>query len=368
MKKTIKILFGFVLGIFFLWLIFRNTDWPEVLSAARAADPAWLLISLCFVVLSLFVRIKRWSYVVRTAGPVSFRHMYNATQIGFLANFTLPLRAGEAIRALALNRLTAIPFSRCLAFVALDRVLDLFGLLTMMIGAALAWHPSEIILPPEISVPAWAAPLLDPDMIRAAALGAVLVLAGILAVFVLLYLNQKLALQITRAVFGVFSQTLAEKLTGMLSHFAEGLQIFRSATQMAKAVAWSLATWCVFAASYMSCMTAFGIDYPWWSPFVMLSVVAVIMSAPGAPGFIGQFHFGVILAVYLIAPEVEPNNAKAIAIVAHLINMVPITIAGLISLYMENLNLVELKEESEAAETELENMESGPGETDHPDA
>src|SRR5690606_14395379 len=101
------------------------------------------------VVLSFYVRILRWKYVVRATAPASFRSMFSATQIGFLANFTLPARAGEFIRPLVLSRLVGIPFSKSLALTSLDRVTDLFGLVAVMIVAGLAFQPTESVPVPK---------------------------------------------------------------------------------------------------------------------------------------------------------------------------------------------------------------------------
>ncbi len=104
MKKAVQIIVGLVIGALLLWWVFRDTDWAEVGTALGAVHWGWLAVATLFVLFSFITRILRWRYIVRTAKPVSFRSMFSATQIGFMANFILPGRAGEVIRALVLSR------------------------------------------------------------------------------------------------------------------------------------------------------------------------------------------------------------------------------------------------------------------------
>ena len=355
MKRKIQVVFGLGLGAFLVWLVFRDTDWPKVYAAARSAHWGWLLIGMVAMTATFVSRIWRWRYVVRTAKPVSFRHMFSSTQIGFLANFTLPGRAGELIRSLVLARLARLPVSKCIAFVALDRVTDLFGLISVLLVAVLAFRPAgRITLPPEIPVPDWAGGLLQPAVIRNMALGSAAFMAAIVVVLVLLYVNQRLALRVSDAVVGAVSKRLAERVHEMLRHFAEGLHVFRSAPDMAKSAFFSLVTWGLFAFSYECMLLAFSLELPWYAAFVTLSMVAVAISIPGAPGFIGQMHFGIYAALYVLRPDIDTDLAKAVALVTHVVNVIPVYVVGGVCLYYEQFGLLELRRETEQVEEELE--------------
>lgn len=358
MKRKAQIAIGLAIGVTLVWLLFRGTDWAAVGEAIRSAHGAWLVLAFLGVLVSFVTRILRWGYIVRTAKPVSFRSMFSATQIGFLANFTLPGRAGEVIRALVLARLERLPFSKCFAFVALDRLTDLIGLIVVLIISVLAFHPDPAIhMADETALPEWASTLLQPGAIRAAALSAAIVLVGLAGGLVLLYVNQRLVLRILDRGIGAASTRLAERVHGLLQQFAEGLHIFRSGLDMAKSVFFSLVTWSMFAVTYGSTLRAFEITLPWYGPFIVLSFVAVAISLPGAPAFVGQFHAAIVAAVLLLQPTADLDVARAAAIIAHLINVVPVTAVGLYCLYTEKLGLLELRRAGERA---------GPGAHDEP--
>jgi uncharacterized protein (TIRG00374 family) len=337
MKKFFQLSIGMAFGGFLFWLLFRNTDWAAVGTALGEANHGWLLLSTLLVVVTFVTRIFRWGYIVRTAGPVSFRAMFSATQIGFLGNFTLPGRVGEVIRAAVLSRLTGLAFSRCFAFVALDRVTDLFGLFTVMIITLVFFNPTEPIVLPELPWP------IDPDTIRMGAMGTGAVMLGIIACFVVLYLNKNFALRIVDATIGRASQALGVRMHGMLEQFADGMHVFKSAGDMSRAIAWSLVTWGLGTACYDCTLRAFNIDVPWYTAFVIMAFLAVFISLPSTPGFVGPFHLGIVAAVLVVAPGTDLDVVKAAALIAHLLQLLPVLVVGCACLYMENLGLMELR-------------------------
>ena len=341
MKKILQLSIGMAFGGFLFWLLFRNTDWAAVGTALSEASPGWLLLSTLLVMVTFVTRIFRWGYIVRTAGPVSFRAMFSATQIGFLGNFTLPGRVGEVIRAAVLARLTGLAFSRCFAFVALDRVTDLFGLLAVMIITVIFFNPTEPIVLPELTAP------IQPDMIRMGAMVTGAVMLGIIACFVILYLNKALALSMVDATVGRVSHTLGVRLRGMIEQFADGMHVFKSAGDMSRAIGWSLVTWGLGTACYDCTLRAFSIDVPWYTAFVIMAFLAVAISLPSTPGFVGPFHVGIVAAVLVVAPETDRDVLKAATLIAHLLQLLPVLVVGCICLYVENLGLMELRRATE---------------------
>jgi uncharacterized membrane protein YbhN (UPF0104 family) len=157
-----------------------------------------------------------------------------------------------------------------------------------------------------------------------------------------------------------FSHKLADKVHVWLQHFADGLHIFRSGSDMAKSVGLSLLVWAIALLALMSVTRAFDVRVPWQGIFVMQLLLAVFISAPGAPGFVGQFHAPIVIGLVMFVPGIEDSKAKAIAIVAHLLNLIPVAVVGIICLYMEKLGLVELARESAHSEAEIQVQETNP--------
>jgi uncharacterized protein (TIRG00374 family) len=340
MKKQLQIWGGLLLGAGILYVMLRSANWTVVGHEMQSIRIPWLAAAVAVTFVSLVTRTKRWTYIVRAEKPVAFRHVFSAMQIGFMANFTLPLRLGEIIRPVVLSHLTRIPFSKCMAFAALDRVTDLFGLIFMLLVTALTFHPTkDIELPAQLHMPP-----LPAGVVQTFALSTVAVSASVIAAFVVLYLKQELVIRLTRRVLG--GGRLANTVAGLIEHFADGLHVFRSTSDMANALLWSLITWMLCGVSFHLAMLAFGLDPPWYTMFLTLSMLSILISAPGAPGMVGQFHAGILVPVLLLLPGTPYDRALAIAIVAHLITVVLTVTVGIVCIYRENLGLRDLSREA----------------------
>lgn len=356
MKKKIQIVAGILLGVFLVWWLFKDTNWSAVWGAVRGAHPGWLALSGGLVFLTFFVRIVRWRHVVPFGGNVTYARLFNATQIGFLANFVLPARLGEPIRALVLTRSTGIPFAKTFAYVAVDRVLDLVGLAFALIFTVITFHPTgEIYLPGELRE-LYDKPVSE-SLIRSAAESVGLVMVAGMVVLFLVYMHRERAVRLTRWGVGLVSRRLADRAAAMMAHFTEGMAVMKSPGDMARSVSASLLLWVIFALCHWTVIRGMRLDVPWYTPFVTLSFLAVFISLPGPPGFIGPFHAAIIGGLLLVNPATDLDAARATAIVAHLLNLVPVVLAGVWSLSTERLSLVELQRESE----QMEEGVDGPG-------
>ena len=358
MKKKIQIAVGIVIGVFLMWFLFKDTDWIEVWQALRTANLAWLMFGLLIILVSFLVRIWRWGYIVNPVTPVPFWHLFSATQIGFLGNFVLPARVGELIRALALTRSQKIPLPKTMAFVALDRLTDLFGLVAIFFVTLVVFHPTEDVFLPEELRNLYAGPI-SRSMIRGALYSMTAALVVGVVILMILFAKKDMFLAISDAILGRVNKRLADFVHHLFAHFAEGMQVLTSFGDLAKASGVSLLLWGSFAISQAAVYQAFQVDVPWYTPFIILSLLSVFISIPGPPGFIGPFHAGVVGGLILVNPDVNLNTARAIAIFAHLFNLIPIIIIGVICLSFERLELRELSRESKELEAGGTPGESG---------
>ena len=342
MRGTLRGTLGLLVALALLWLLFRGTDWSELGAALRGLHLGWLGAAQIPLWASAFARVQRWTYVVRAVDPASYRSLFAATQIGLLVNFTVPARLGELARAYVLSRLATIPLARSLAMVTLDRVNDVIGLLAVLLVAALALSGDAGATFPAGSFGNSEPLALSGALVRTAAWTLATGVLGCAFLLVGLYARRDAVLRCTRAALGLVSAGLAERVAGLLAGFAEGLHVFRSRVDLVRAVAWSLLSWGCDIAAGTALFFAFGLDFPWYAPFVALSFLAVAILVPLTPGALGQFHVAVVAGLLLVAPEVGPARAKAVAIVEHLSTLLPITLLGLYCLLRERLGLWEV--------------------------
>lgn len=360
MKQFVRAALGLLIGGLLVWLLFRGTDWSELAAAIRGVDPGWLIASQLVLWGSCFTRVQRWSYVVRAVAPASFRQMLSATQIGFLVNFTVPARIGELVRGYMLSRLAGIPLARSIAMVALDRVNDVIGLLAVLLVASLALAADARVELPAAALGNTEPLAVSSELVRATAwaLGGLAIVA--LTGLAMLHARRELVLGAVRTGVAWLSEPLAERLGDLLEGFAAGLAVFRSRSDLARSLGWSLITWGANVATLALLLEAFSVEFAWYTPFVMLALIAVFISVPLTPGVVGQYHLPAVAALLMTSAGTSPATAKAVAIVAHISTLLPIGTLGLYCLFRERVGLRDVVRQTAESRSGARPTDPGP--------
>lgn len=330
-KQILRFLLSTGVSLFLLWFVFRNTDFRALGQAIRQCHIGWFSLCLLTILGSFFTRVLRWKFIVNYSESVSFRHLFTSTQIGFLANFILPGRIGEAVRAGALTKFTGIPFSRTLTYVALDRMTDLVGLIGILIFAIIGFRPTQDIqLPPEIMDIKIPAKLMTRTMYTT-----LIIIAGIICSLILFYRYSPTATAFFARLEPLFGKKPIQFVTRFTNNIHEAISVIQSGKSILGALFFSSLTWASFWVSHLFLFKAFALSYPWYTPPVCITCVSLLISIPGAPGFIGQFHAGVLSGLFLTIPNIDLNIAYAIAILSHGANFISVILVGLLCIYIE---------------------------------
>ncbi|MEN8155998.1 MAG: lysylphosphatidylglycerol synthase transmembrane domain-containing protein [Bacteroidota bacterium] len=143
MKKTIvqilKIAGFLALGILLLYLAFRGIEFDKLGEILRETNFWWIGLALLFAFISLIARARRWVLLVEPLGyKPSLKNTYHAVMVGYLSNFALP-RMGEVTRCVTLGKREKIPVDSLIGTVIIERVIDLFMLLMIMVLLLFSW-------------------------------------------------------------------------------------------------------------------------------------------------------------------------------------------------------------------------------------
>lgn len=135
MKKilsVIKYLIFFGIGVFLLWLAFKNQDKKQIIDGFEHANYFWVGVSLFLMLLSHISRAVRWTMLIKPLGfKVSTRNAFVGVMLGYLANLALP-RMGELTRCIVLNRTDKIPLNKLVGTVFVERALDFIMLMSIV--------------------------------------------------------------------------------------------------------------------------------------------------------------------------------------------------------------------------------------------
>jgi uncharacterized protein (TIRG00374 family) len=149
-----RTILSLVVPLVLLVLVFRvalNVDVNELVSAVRAANPAFLLAAFLIFYAGFPLRGFRWVLLLRGA---SFRvGTPDATRILFLSwlvNCLVPAKLGDVYRAYLLKINSTASLSRTFGTVFIERILDLFAI--AVLGLAAGYWSFRNGLPPSIQV------------------------------------------------------------------------------------------------------------------------------------------------------------------------------------------------------------------------
>jgi uncharacterized membrane protein YbhN (UPF0104 family) len=162
-----------------------------------------------------------------------------------------------------------------------------------------------------------------------------------------LRLFEATALRVVARLCAVLPERLGGGVQKFVAGFIEALSMLDGPVAFARALGWSLFLWFVISLLAILGFAAFHLDVPTaTAALVATTVVAIAVSVPSAPGFIGSYQLGWVLALAIFG--IAESEAVALSIVLHLTQFVAVIGAGLYSLWMTGMTLREV--EAEAAE------------------
>lgn len=116
--------FGLAISAFFLYLVLRKIDFPQLWQVLIEANYWWLIPGVAVYFIALWVRSWRWHYLLRPLKAIPTRTMFPIVTMGYAANNIFPARAGEVLRAVVLKRQQGVAVSASLATIIIERVFD----------------------------------------------------------------------------------------------------------------------------------------------------------------------------------------------------------------------------------------------------
>jgi len=122
-----------LLGVLFLWLVFRKQDPQDIIESIMNADYLWIMLGIIAGILSHIARAARWNILIRSLGyKPRLTTTFYAVMTGYLANTAVP-RLGEVTRCGVLSKKQNIPFTEVLGTMIAERIFDMIVLITIII-------------------------------------------------------------------------------------------------------------------------------------------------------------------------------------------------------------------------------------------
>jgi glycosyltransferase 2 family protein len=319
---------GILVSILFMGLALRglrlDAFWADVQNAALW----WVLPGIALYFVAVWFRAWRWAFMLRALpgvdrSRITANRLYSTVVIGYMGNNIYPARIGEVLRAWVLRRNEGVPMPSSLATVVLERVID--GL--VMVAFVLIGLPS---------VPTLSAQAASVITLALAAFGIVI------GVFFWFALAPQTAERLAAAIVNrALPERLRTPVLGLVSRFVEGAKSLRSPVDLGLIVLASAITWLIETGKYWCIAQAFGIELTFVGLMLVNGVSNLFTIIPAAPGAVGTFDAGGILAARALG--VPESLASAYILVLHVALWVPVTALGAFLMLRQGLRWSDLR-------------------------
>ena len=317
---AIRALVGILGSAFFLVLLLRQVQLDEVGDAFRGVEWIWVVLAGVPFAAALWVRALRWQMILRPAVELRSSEATSLVVIGYAANNVLPIRVGEVVRAVLVERSTGAARMLVLGTIVVERVFD--GLiLALFLALTLATAGSN-------------------DTLR---LLAIVAAAGfVIATLILAWVAARPRQASTRLMR--LLRFLPDRVRGRprqwLGSFLGGLGQLRGIEAWTMVAGATALSWGLEAGAYWLVGEAFGLGLDPWLYLGVAGAANLAIAAPSTAGGIGPFEF--FAREVLVVFGVATATGTAYALALHALILVPVVLAGLLLLWQRHLGPVVL--------------------------
>jgi hypothetical protein len=303
-----RFLAGLTISLVFLAVTLSRVDLGRAVAAIAAAAPAWLAVAVLVVVGDLALRARRWQVLLHGVehAPVRppYRLAFGYLSIGFLANAVLPARLGDVARAILAGTAFHMPRLAVFGTIMIERVTD--GL-TMLALAALS----------SLAVAGIAeAGALTTYGVAVAVGGTVAALAGWLIVSRTAVAGTRVGVAVTAIVRRLSAGGGALRQARSAASY---LALTATVTTTAILVAWTVAQ-------------AVGVSLGPLQGVLFMSMIALSLAIPAAPGSIGTYEFAGVTVLTSLGHS--PEQGLATILLMRLVTTFPPALSGLVAAWV----------------------------------
>lgn len=315
-----------------LWWFGRDLDWAGVRLALGRSDWRLIAAAVGIVATTYLVRACRWRALLAPLAPgASLRELFAATTVGFGAVFLVG-RAGEVVRPAFLPlREPKVRPGASFVTIAIERIYDMAAIVVLFAANLLIFR----------------APGGDPAAYERVRVGGFVLLVGAIAGIAALVWFRRRA----ESVLGwlerwlvrlpKFLQRAGRIATGLLSQLARSLRVLVDARELLVTIGWTALLWASISFANWLVYRAFGLPLGLSATVFVLgwSLVGSLVPTPG--GAAGTFHLATAFGLMFLG--IAETEAKAAAIVLHLVFFGPALFLGLYYFLRSDVSLARLR-------------------------
>jgi uncharacterized protein (TIRG00374 family) len=306
-------------------LALREVDFTKLGATLRGADWRLSVPFLLALFSSYWVRAVRWAQLLRPMYAVRANELFAPVMIGYAGNALLPLQLGDLARAAMVARQAQRPLLAVLLSLAIERALDLAGIVIVLI--VVLWWSAQ--LPPIVANAGYG-------------LSAVIMIALALALSYVFWTS--IWVRLAEIATGWLPTRLATRLVEQVRGGAQGLAVLRNPRLTGAAIVASVVQWLFMCICVWLSLVAVHVNAPAVAALVALVLTVISISVPSSPGYFGNIQLAYVLALKPFG--VTPEAALAASLFFHVLAYPAVIIVGLAFLRRTGLGLMALRPRS----------------------
>jgi len=318
-KEILQVVLFSAIGVLLFWYAIKGENINEIIRILKSANYWWVLVSLCFALLSNISRAVRWNMLMKPLGVTPrLRNTFAAVSVAYFANLAIP-RLGEVSRCAIIGKYENAPVSKVFGTVIIERIIDAFTLLLILIiTVALQFKVLEEFTYTYVIDPLKAK--FD-VLAHSGAKFYCIVAGGIIVVILLAYFGFRL----------LKKMHFYEKLKKIIKEFIEGIRTIENIEHKGWFMFHSIFIWFMYYLMAYVCFFCFGAT----AHLDLLAAMSVLVfgsigfAAPVQGGF-GAYH--ALVTQTLLLYGIARPDGLAYAIITHTSQTLGMIIFGLGSL------------------------------------
>ncbi|HEY7067273.1 MAG TPA: lysylphosphatidylglycerol synthase transmembrane domain-containing protein [Chloroflexota bacterium] len=302
-----RILLGLAISVVCMVALLRQVDLDTTWATLRSAQPGWLSLGTVVLLGYTVAKAVIWRRLCYPARGLHLGNFISALYVGNMVSTLVPLRLGEIVRAYLVTQTEPITFGRSAGAVLVEKVLDVVTLLVFLgVLSLLVPLPLHAISGPAVA---------------ALALGSV----GLLAL--LTWFPRAPMLRLLDRLEDRWPALRRLRLAEQLATGLDALSVLRHRQILPAIIFWQVFIWLLTMLGNYLVMVAVGIPAPFAAAVFLTCVTALGMVVPSAPGYIGVFHYLIVLT--LTSFGVDAAAALGYAVVLHAVTYGSFLVVGL---------------------------------------
>ena len=312
-----------VISIVLLVIVFWNIDLQALWKACLSANYWYLIPSIAVTFVCMWLRALRWHLLFAPIKKIRIHPLFSATMIGFMANNLLPARLGEFVRAYVIGRHENVAKTASFGTIVVERVFDGLVLLSFLI---MSFVTNSSL----------------PDLVVASGYIAGSVYLITLGFLIMLVMRPDQAMALLNLFLKYMSDSFADRVRILIRSFTSGLEVLRRGKRSLGVLMMSFLLWFIFTLSIHYGLLAFNLELPYTASMLIMAILGFGVTIPSSPGYVGTFQASCVVGLALFS--VSQADALSFSIVFHASQYIPITLVGLIYLWMDHLSLRDIRQ------------------------